>query len=153
MVHTLGTLIEGGGYKQALKDGDILGGIRSLFGDGGNPLTKDAEKEREGSYEVLNRDSGMSLANWIVCFGSERRHVAYLCDTALRVCEAFVSSGDGRTYPTPRPFVYISAEDIFRPLIPTRYIETKRQAERGIEGILAGKSAQYRGVYIRPSTW
>jgi hypothetical protein len=70
-------------------------------------------------------------------------------NTALRVCEAFISS------PTPperdpRPFVYVSAEDIFRPLIPGRYIETKREAEQGIEGMIAG-NAGFRGVYIRPS--
>jgi len=31
-----------------------------------------------------------------------------------------------------RSFVYISAADCFRPLIPAKYIETKRQAEFGI---------------------
>lgn len=50
----------------------------------------------------------------------------------------------------PRPFVYISAEDIFRPVIPARYIETKREAENGIEGMMTG-TTDYRGVYIRPS--
>lgn len=50
----------------------------------------------------------------------------------------------------PRPFVYISAEDIFRPVIPARYIETKWEAERGIEAMMAD-AANYRGVYIRPS--
>ena len=52
--------------------------------------------------------------------------------------------------PGPRPFVYISAEDIFRPMISARYIETKREAERGIEQLTAGRP-EYRGVYIRPS--
>lgn len=50
----------------------------------------------------------------------------------------------------PRPFVYISAEDIFRPVIPARYIETKWEAERGIETMMAN-TTDYRGVYIRPS--
>lgn len=49
----------------------------------------------------------------------------------------------------PRPFVFISAEDIFRPLIPSRYIETKREAELGITEMMQGR-ADYRGVYIRP---
>jgi len=50
----------------------------------------------------------------------------------------------------PRPFVYISAEDIFRPVIPARYIETKWEAERGIEEIMTS-APNFRGVYIRPS--
>jgi hypothetical protein len=50
----------------------------------------------------------------------------------------------------PRPFVYISAEDVFRPVIPARYIETKWEAERDIEAMMA-KTTDYRGVYIRPS--
>lgn len=52
----------------------------------------------------------------------------------------------------PRPFVYISAEDIFRPIIPARYIETKRAAEQGIELMMANNPS-YRGVYMRPSTY
>lgn len=52
----------------------------------------------------------------------------------------------------PRPFVYISAEDIFRPVIPARYISTKREAEQGIERLISGNLRdRFRGVYIRPS--
>ncbi|KAK7054809.1 hypothetical protein VNI00_003272 [Paramarasmius palmivorus] len=131
VVHTLGTLIEdGGAYKAALKEGDLpkmIGGFLGSVMDninGRNPLEED---KKQGSYETLNRDA------------------------ALRVCEAFVTSGENRTYSSPRPFVYISAEDIFRPVIPARYIETKREAERGIEALIANKVQQYRGVYMRPS--
>ncbi|KAE9409682.1 hypothetical protein BT96DRAFT_984730 [Gymnopus androsaceus JB14] len=46
-----------------------------------------------------------------------------------------------------------SAEDVFRPFIPARYIETKREAEMGIETMLSTSPGQYRGVYIRPSTY
>ncbi|KAK7467188.1 hypothetical protein VKT23_004246 [Stygiomarasmius scandens] len=125
VVHTLGTLVEDGGkYKQAIREGNIpqvLGAVCDNVLSGKNPLMKGGE----GSYEHINRDS------------------------ALRVCEAFVSSGKGKTYASsPRPFVYISAEDVFRPVIPARYIETKREAEKGIEALL---SEQYRGIYIRPS--
>lgn len=73
--------------------------------------------------------------------------------TALRVCEAFVASKSSEEFLNkPRPFIYISAEDIFRPVIPARYIETKREAERSIDQILHNKPA-YRGVYIRPSAF
>ncbi|KAF8831243.1 hypothetical protein HHX47_DHR1000526 [Lentinula edodes] len=128
VVHTLGTLIEDGGkYKQAIREGNVTKMIGSALGSVfgfQNPL----KGISEGSYEDINRDS------------------------ALRVCEAFLSSGQGKQSPKPRPFVYISAEDVFRPIIPARYIETKREAEMGIEAMLStSPPGQYRGVYIRPS--
>ncbi|KAK1228427.1 hypothetical protein PQX77_008565 [Marasmius sp. AFHP31] len=131
VVHTIGTLFEDGGvYKAALREGDVPKLVGGFFNtvmeniNGSNPL---AQKQREGSYERLNRDS------------------------ALRVCEAFVQSGKGKAYPKPRPFVFISAEDFSRPIIPSRYIETKREAEQGIDTLVSTKPDQYRGVYIRPS--
>ncbi|KAF8798068.1 NAD(P)-binding protein [Phlegmacium glaucopus] len=130
VVHTLGSLLENSSYKNALKANDVLGFLGSLFqtatGDFGGPLKQDNKKTT--SYEVMNRDS------------------------ALRVCEAFMASesSSGVNPTKPRPFVYVSAEDIFRPVIPARYIETKREAERGIEQMMSLNS-QFRGVYIRPS--
>lgn len=76
--------------------------------------------------------------------------------TALRVCKAFITSPavESRTNNDyARPFVYVSAEDIFRPVIPARYIETKREAEQGIEEMIEQTGSRYRGVYIRPSAW
>lgn len=72
--------------------------------------------------------------------------------TAIRVCEEFIQSSPnaGDAPNQPRPFVYLSAEDIFRPVIPARYIETKREAERRIEEMMVIHPA-YRGVYLRPS--
>ncbi|KAF5358380.1 hypothetical protein D9756_001520 [Leucocoprinus leucothites] len=138
VVHTLGTLLEDadGAYKRAIRSGDVPGLLGSFLrnvvagGGGGNPLEKHQQlggQMKRGTYEVMNRDS------------------------ALRACEAFVASTPtSAASNVPRPFVYISAEDIFRPVIPARYIETKREAERGIEEIM--KSApDFRGVYIRPS--
>ncbi|KAF4576786.1 hypothetical protein EYR36_004766 [Pleurotus pulmonarius] len=128
VVHTLGTLLEDGEYKAALRQGDVF----KLFGSflngamvgGANPLKRPQGAQGTGRYEALNRDS------------------------ALRVCEAFVANAPRASGP-PRPFVYISAEDIFRPIIPAKYIETKREAERGLELLLPRES--YRGVYVRPS--
>ena len=48
--------------------------------------------------------------------------------------------------------MYVSAEDVFRPLISARYIETKREAEQGIEEMILDRP-DYRGVYIRPSKY
>lgn len=62
------------------------------------------------------------------------------------------SPTNGGIINSPRPFVYISAEDIFRPVISARYIETKREAEQGIKALMANKS-DYRGVFIRPSAF
>ncbi|KAF8163347.1 mitochondrial protein [Crassisporium funariophilum] len=133
VVHTIGTLIEDGLYKTPLKQGNIPALFRTLFqsavGGSGNPLERKVG-ENPTSYEALNRDS------------------------ALRVCDAFMSSSSGldrgRTHNSPRPFVYLSAEDIGRPVIPARYIETKREAERGIEQMMHDHP-DFRGVYIRPS--
>lgn len=50
-----------------------------------------------------------------------------------------------------RPFVYISAADGFRPVVPARYIETKRQAESEIlRRCLAHPDANLRPVFMRP---
>jgi len=128
VVHTLGILLEDGEYKQAVRDANIPQLMSSLFrvatGDTGNPVRK--ESAAGVSYESMNRKA------------------------ALQVCEAFISSSPLPGLDYPRPFIYISAEDIFRPLIPARYIETKREAEQKIKEMIAGKEG-YRGVYIRPS--
>ncbi|KAG7452450.1 NAD(P)-binding protein [Guyanagaster necrorhizus] len=121
VVHTLGTLLDDGKYKTAVNEGSLSGLVGSLIGSQ-NPL----EKKTTSGYESLNRDA------------------------ALRVCEAFVNSGPAEGL-SRRPFVYISAEDIFRPIIPARYIETKREAEAGIDSLVSQKPGQFRGVYIRPS--
>ncbi|KAJ1309765.1 hypothetical protein OPQ81_006531 [Rhizoctonia solani] len=122
VVHTIGALLEAPKYKSAVRLGS-LGGLVSAFGHAwglgaaGNPLEKRVPGE-EATYEYINRDA------------------------ALRVLETF-ASGPGATM--PRPFVYISAEDIFRPLVPARYIESKRAAEAAI-----AQEPRVRGIYLRP---
>jgi len=125
VVHTIGTLLADSKYKDALRRQDLAGAVNSfltgLTGPGRNPL-----EERPNDYERLNRDS------------------------ALRVAEAFVNSKSEAETGQPRPFIYISAEDIFRPIVPAAYIETKREAEEQIERMITGRT-NYRGVYLRPS--
>ncbi|KAJ7235461.1 hypothetical protein B0H12DRAFT_1027424 [Mycena haematopus] len=70
-------------------------------------------------------------------------------DAALRVCEAFLDSPSATS--SPRPFVFISAADVFRPWISPRYIQTKRAAERDIAELLAPHADRFRPVYLRPS--
>ncbi|KAF9013869.1 mitochondrial protein [Cyathus striatus] len=132
VVHTLGTLIEDGKYKRAIQHSDIPGLVGSFFeslgvGGSGNPLQNKTPEEKKGSYEVMNRDA------------------------ALAVCDAFLSTPAApEVNNLPRPFIFVSAEDIFRPLISARYIETKREAEKQISSMMEGKS-DYRPVFIRPS--
>ena len=61
------------------------------------------------------------------------------------LCEAKNLSAD-------KTFVYISAEDIFRPVIPARYITTKREAEKEIADLCEASGHDVRPVFIRPST-
>lgn len=67
-------------------------------------------------------------------------------DAALCVAKTF---SEARSHSTPSPFIYISAEDIFRPIISSRYIETKRQAEDGIRKIADDKGS-LRPIFLRP---
>ncbi|QRV85944.1 mitochondrial protein [Ceratobasidium sp. AG-Ba] len=123
VVHTLGILLESPRYKPAVRSSSI-GGLVSAFGHAwglgaaGNPLTRPLPGE-EGTYEQINTEA------------------------ALKVLETYISftSAAGPA----RPFVYISAEDIFRPLVPARYIESKRAAEAAIT-----REGRVRGVYLRP---
>lgn len=69
VVHTLGTLVEDGQYKKALAESDVgalVGGFVRGFLDSGNPLEKGGD--RQGSYEVLNRDSGTLVATFSCSF-------------------------------------------------------------------------------------
>lgn len=119
-VHTVGILLEAD-YKGATSGPfDIFRGLAKGWGlDGGsNPL--DPSSKPNMSYEVMNRD------------------------TALTVAQTFLS-----TRKAAAPFVYISAEDIFRPIISSKYIETKRQAEEDITE-LSQDSSLLRPIFLRP---
>lgn len=125
VVHTLGVLLEGG-YKNSLKNGDILSlassFVRNSGLESGNPLTR----SKPGEYEVINRDS------------------------ALRVFETYKSAAPPEN--AGKTFVYVSAEDVFRPFVPKRYIDTKRQAEKEISRVCGEISppGSLRDVFIRP---
>ena len=60
VVHTLGVLLEDGGYKEKVRNGDLLGLLGTVVGSvGSNPLD---ERRIKGSYEVMNRDTGESAS-------------------------------------------------------------------------------------------
>ena len=67
VVHTIGTLFERSGYKGALKDGNVprfLGAVAAGVAGAGaeaNPLERE-RRRREGTYAVVNRDTGASAS-------------------------------------------------------------------------------------------
>ena len=139
-----------------MKENNIPALLGSLFQSATSNFGGPLEQERESntSYKVINRDSGEKFTfpvtrniSLVALFND-----MHFLKSALRVCEAFMASPAGVDPSKARPFVYVSAEDIFRPVIPARYIETKREAERAIEQMMFLKS-QFRGVYIRPSVF
>lgn len=68
---------------------------------------------------------------------------------ALQVLDTMMSTPSTST--GPRSFVYISAADCFRPIIPSKYIETKRQAEFGIRRkVEENPESRIVPAFIRP---
>ncbi|GAA5891538.1 hypothetical protein JCM5296_004248 [Sporobolomyces johnsonii] len=131
LVSTLGILLESEYKEQGVpKPLSVLRSIaQHAIGSRGNPLAERGER----TYERMNRDS------------------------AIEAFRAFRSSQPTSSLSSsPSPFVFISAEDIFRPFIPEGYIQSKRDAERTIsEETLAeagGRSGRaVRPVFVRPS--
>ncbi|KAK4048746.1 hypothetical protein OIO90_005739 [Microbotryomycetes sp. JL221] len=132
-VSTLGVLFEteykSGGQPSVL--GLVRSIARNLIGDRGNPLVRSATQSK--TYERMNKDAVLALLDNVVAIHPQP-------DGAARF-----------------PFVYVSAEDIFRPWVSSRYIETKRAAEKAI---LARAEAldrapegawRLRPILVRPS--
>ncbi|WFD45577.1 hypothetical protein GLX27_000198 [Malassezia furfur] len=123
-VHTIGILMES---KYKGSKGSAAGIFQGLakgwgLGDKGNPLdTQDAL-----TYEKMNRDSAIAVAS-----------------TFAEVQQA--------KHNNEVPFVYMSAEDIMRPIISPRYISTKREAEVAIATIAEQEFPPIlRAVFMRP---
>ncbi|OWZ30012.1 mitochondrial protein [Cryptococcus neoformans c45] len=131
VVHTLGILLEDQGYKKAVREGDLMslagGFLKGLGGGDGNPL-KTAEEKR-GGYEGMNRDSALEVLN-----------------TMLSTAPHPSASNEAVKEKT---FVYISAADAFRPLVPKKYIESKREAELEIAK-RCSETGGARPIFIRP---
>lgn len=122
----------------------FVGGVSGSGGEGGNPLKR---RVKEIGYEGTNRDSGGATPFY---WGSERADGTL----ALRVLHTMVDTPSSAPTTSTRPFVYISAADAFRPLVPARYIETKRQAELEIaRRCCENPDVGVRPVFIRPGEW
>ncbi|PWZ03551.1 hypothetical protein BCV70DRAFT_197765 [Testicularia cyperi] len=154
-VHTVGILLESD-YKP--KDGrgqlrNALSGVAKGWGlrfpgssHSSNPLHDDKYAGGSGmgpdhtspgqvsrqrgrmNYERMNRDSAIAVAHTFLTSLRERGLSSNtgpskeLDMSDPLTCASIELSGGA-------PFVYISAEDLFRPIVDARYIRTKRQAE------------------------
>lgn len=144
-VHTVGILLESD-YKskssQASPLRNAIAGVAKGWGfnlgrsgadsnplhdskyPGGPSASSSPRDASKFSYEHMNRDSAIAVAH---TFLSSLRH------RSLQSAGASSSS----TGQDPAPFIYISAEDLFRPVVDARYIRTKRQAESAIARLAA----------------
>ncbi|CAO1622191.1 unnamed protein product [Sympodiomycopsis kandeliae] len=111
VVSTIGVLLEGN-YKGSSGSWEDVGkALLKGWGMGSeqNPLLNNDSNGGGGMYEKMNRDA------------------------VINVAETFLSTLPSSSRTSAAPFVFISAEDIFRPIIDPRYISTKRQAEAALE--------------------
>ncbi|KAJ9608867.1 hypothetical protein H2200_006638 [Cladophialophora chaetospira] len=126
VVHTMGILLEAD-YKGVLSGSEsVFSGLSRAFssskaGSSSNPLDRKpgeglekGEKDGQITYELMNRDSAIALAQ------EAEREGAHT-------------------------FVYISAA-AGAPILPKRYITTKREAESTI----ASQMIKLRNIFIRP---
>jgi uncharacterized protein YbjT (DUF2867 family) len=138
IVHSMGILLEAD-YKGVVsgKESPIAGLRRAFDPSRGrrnpNPLDRDdsnsyrpPENEKQLTYENMNRDS------------------------ALLVAQAAAEQGTGAgagadAGAAPPAFLYVSAAG-GAPVLPRRYIDTKREAE----SLLASRFPRMRGIFLRP---
>ena len=106
--------------------------------------------------DPLIRRTISRLAYRILHLTSRISHLAYSHTrisprvSALTVLQTYLE--EAKDLNADKTFVYISAEDIFRPVIPARYITTKREAENEIADLCEANGHNVRPVFIRPST-
>jgi hypothetical protein len=152
VVHTLGILLEND-YKKDKVSG-LLSALAGRFKPAvmkaadRNPLDEVPSREGE-KYNLVNYETGTSL----LCVSNAASNTI----AAVAVFKAFQSTPS--SLPS-RKFVCLSAEDIFRPVIPSGYIATKRKAEQKIAELCAaqtGEESEQRSesiiepYFIRPS--
>lgn len=127
VISTLGVLLESPyKFEGTVSPFKLLESVvKGWVGDRGNPLSATGGD----SYERMNRDA------------------------ALAIFHEFAKSSPAKGSPAS-PFVFISAEDIFRPIISSRYVSTKREVECTILSELAAippPQRSIRPIFVRPS--
>lgn len=139
VVHSMGIIMEAD-YKGAVSGRENpLSGLAKVFATsrerrgGSDPLTAKpgedfapTDPNAQFSYEVMNRDSAIALAN----------------NAAAAAAEGTTEGGEKKKLPA---FCYISAVG-GAPVLPQRYIKTKHQAENTITNAFPGM----RSLFPRP---
>lgn len=128
VVSTIGILLEGNYKGQSSSLSDTFQALTKGWGLGsGNPLAQGSgQPAQEGMYEKMNRDAALSVARtWLDTMASE----------SFSLAKETASSSSRPMSPPPPPFIFISAEDIFRPIVDPRYLSSKRQAEQRLEAM------------------
>ncbi|CAI4630738.1 ASN_HP2_G0036160.mRNA.1.CDS.1 [Saccharomyces cerevisiae] len=125
VVHSLGILLENENYKQTLSKPPTYDSKSRLlsFGAGPNPLKKSSPYF---TYEMMNKQSAIILA-----------------DTFKQ--KILKKSKKEQEKANQRSFTYISADKGF-PLIPSGYINSKREAEIELEKM----QRYFRPIIVRP---
>ena len=125
VVHSLGILLENENYKQTLSKSPTYDSKSRLlsFGAGPNPLKKSSPYF---TYEMMNKQSAIILA-----------------DTFKQ--KILKKSKKEQEKANQRSFSYISADKGF-PLIPSGYINSKREAEIELEKM----QRYFRPIIVRP---
>lgn len=125
VVHSLGILLENENYKQTLSKSPTYDSKSRLlsFGAGPNPLKKSSPYF---TYEMMNKQSAIILA-----------------DTFKQ--KILKKSKKEQEKANQRSFTYISADKGF-PLIPSGYINSKREAEIELEKM----QRYFRPIIVRP---
>ncbi|POS75717.1 NAD dependent epimerase/dehydratase [Diaporthe helianthi] len=136
IVHSMGILLEAD-YKGVVSGQESpIAGLRKAFDstrgspnplerDGGTDNYKAPENEKQLTYENMNRDSAVLVA---------------------RAAEQGIGDGESAAAATGGPaFLYVSAAG-GAPVLPRRYIDTKREAE----SLIASGFPRMRGIFLRP---
>ncbi|WVQ93993.1 hypothetical protein IAU59_001071 [Kwoniella sp. CBS 9459] len=157
VVHTLGILLEDKGYKDNVRSGNLLGLARSIIGSsglvpggggGGNPLK--SEKERREGYEGMNRDSALKVLETMLSSPTTSTSPSSSSSPSSPSAAGAGTEPETPSPPHHRSFVYISAADAFRPIVPNAYIESKREAELLINRRCVETGGEVIPTFIRP---
>ncbi|CAK9442111.1 uncharacterized protein LODBEIA_P58610 [Lodderomyces beijingensis] len=128
VVHSIGMLFEDQSYKKSADSGiaNIANDLRKMANSvmGSNPMQKDKSWM---TYEAIQRDSAVNLA-----------------DEYVKAREASLSSETASSTEKVGTYIYISA-DQNPPIVPQRYISTKREAELAISSM-----PHLRTIIMRP---
>lgn len=136
VVHSMGLLLEAD-YKDVLRGKENpISGLRKAFGSTGSawPKSKNPLEKVPGEEVAETGGSGRETGDRQLTYEKLNR------DSALIAAKQFVESSSA----PKKTFVYISAAAGF-PILPQRYISTKREAED-----LLSQVPDFRSIFFRP---